>query len=144
MKGPVLAKNSLLVLMCLIPPVINAQNAAGPAPAAPTPATPLPWAYPLNPPAQPGAQSAAPDTAEHHLPGSSKAFTRKQVTDLFNPPDWYPEDHPSMPEIVAHGRAARVRACGYCHLPNGQGRTENASLAGLPAELHRAANGRLP
>jgi cytochrome c553 len=23
--------------------------------------------------------------------------------------------------------------CGYCHLPNGQGRPENASLAGLPA-----------
>jgi cytochrome c553 len=24
-------------------------------------------------------------------------------------------------------------ACGYCHLPNGQGRPENAGLAGLPA-----------
>jgi cytochrome c553 len=24
-------------------------------------------------------------------------------------------------------------ACGYCHLPNGQGRPENAALAGLPA-----------
>ena len=26
-----------------------------------------------------------------------------------------------------------MRACGYCHLPNGQGRPENASLVGLPA-----------
>ncbi|HEY2844563.1 MAG TPA: hypothetical protein VGJ09_12970, partial [Bryobacteraceae bacterium] len=67
------------------------------------------------------------------LPGSSKAFTRKQATDIFNPPDWFPEEHPSMPEIVGHGRRPDVRACGYCHLPNGQGRTENASLAGLPA-----------
>jgi cytochrome c553 len=25
-----------------------------------------------------------------------------------------------------------VRACGYCHLPNGQGRPENESVAGLP------------
>ncbi len=37
-----------------------------------------------------------------------------------------------MPEIVAHGRKPEVFACGYCHLPNGQGRPENASLAGLP------------
>jgi len=129
--GKVLAVNMALAAMCVIPVVIMAQNQSGSAPPTP-PATPLPWAYPLNPPAQPGAQPAAPDTAEHHLPGSSKAFTRKQATDIFNPPDWYPEDHPSMPEIVVHGRRPEVRACGYCHLPNGLGRTENANLAGLP------------
>jgi cytochrome c553 len=129
----VLTVNVALAAMCVVPVVIMAQNQAGSAPAAAAPATPLPWAYPLNPPAQPGAQPAAPDTGEHKLPASSKAFTRKQVTDLFNPPDWYPEDHPAMPEIVAHGRRPDVRACGYCHLPNGQGRTENASLAGLSA-----------
>jgi cytochrome c553 len=38
-----------------------------------------------------------------------------------------------MPDIVAHGRKPDVYACGYCHLPNGQGRPENSSLAGLPA-----------
>jgi cytochrome c553 len=38
-----------------------------------------------------------------------------------------------MPEIVSHGRKPDVYACGYCHLPNGQGRPENSSLAGLPA-----------
>lgn len=38
-----------------------------------------------------------------------------------------------MPAIVSHGRAPEVYACGYCHLPNGQGRPENASLTGLPA-----------
>ena len=38
-----------------------------------------------------------------------------------------------MPGIVAHGRKPDVYACGYCHLPNGLGRPENASLAGLPA-----------
>ena len=35
--------------------------------------------------------------------------------------------------MVAHGRKPNVFACGYCHLPNGQGRPENASLAGQPA-----------
>ncbi len=38
-----------------------------------------------------------------------------------------------MPEIVGHGRRPDIRACGYCHLPNGQGRPENSSIAGLPA-----------
>jgi cytochrome c553 len=38
-----------------------------------------------------------------------------------------------MPDIVAHGRKPAVSACGYCHLPDGQGRPENAALAGLPA-----------
>jgi hypothetical protein len=37
-----------------------------------------------------------------------------------------------MPDIVSRGKAPDVFACGYCHLPNGQGRPENASLAGLP------------
>jgi len=48
-------------------------------------------------------------------------------------PDWHPADHPAMPEIVSHGRKPDVFACGYCHLPNGLGRPENASLAGLSA-----------
>ena len=34
---------------------------------------------------------------------------------------------------MAHGKQPKVFACGYCHLPNGQGRPENASLAGQPA-----------
>jgi cytochrome c553 len=60
-------------------------------------------------------------------------FTTAQVGDFFNPPDWHPGGHPAMPKIVAHGRAPDVFACGYCHLPNGQGRPENSSLAGLSA-----------
>jgi cytochrome c553 len=39
-----------------------------------------------------------------------------------------------MPEVVAHGRAPDLYACGYCHTPGGQGRPENAPLAGLPSE----------
>jgi len=88
------------------------------------------WAYPISPPILPPTSD---DGVLHHVPGSSKALTLTQVTDWFNIPDWHPEGHPAMPEIIAQGRKPAVRGCGYCHLPNAQGRPENASLAGLPA-----------
>jgi cytochrome c553 len=89
------------------------------------------WAFAVNPPDDAGARSA--DHAPRRVPGSVAAFTLDQVQDRFNPPDWHPGNHKVMPDIVAHGRKPDVFACGYCHLPNGQGRPENAGLAGLPA-----------
>ena len=50
---------------------------------------------------------------------------------MFNPPDWFPQGHPSMPPVVAHGRKP-AWACGYCHLPNGEGGSATAALTGLP------------
>ena len=47
-------------------------------------------------------------------------------------PDWFPQDHPTMPDVVAKGRVPGVGACGHCHLPTGMGRPENQSVAGLP------------
>jgi len=38
-----------------------------------------------------------------------------------------------MPGVVGRGRKPDMFACGYCHYPNGQGRPENSSLAGLSA-----------
>ena len=77
----------------------------------------------------------APDpNAVLRVPSSSVTFMRSELRNLFNPPDWHPDNHPVMPTIVARGRAPDVRACGFCHLPNGQGPPENASLAGQPAE----------
>ncbi len=38
-----------------------------------------------------------------------------------------------MPEVISQGQKPAIFACGYCHLPDGAGRPENASLAGLPA-----------
>lgn len=106
-----------------------AQNpGAGAAQAPPPPATPLPWAYPLGP----GAPPLEPNKT-YQLPGSSQSFTGTQVRDAFNVADWQPGDHPPMPGIVKNGKQPDVRGCGYCHMPNGQGRPENAALAGLPA-----------
>jgi cytochrome c553 len=88
------------------------------------------WAFPVPTHAWP-----QPDPNQKvRVPGSKKVFTVAQVNDRFAPPDWRPKDHPPMPHIVAFGRKPHVFACGYCHLPNGHGRPENASLAGQPAE----------
>ena len=91
---------------------------------------PPPWAYPVL---APGVKPPPDDGLEKTVPGSKASFTRKQISDLFNAHDWFPEDHPPMPDVVAHGRGPEVRPCGMCHLPNGQGRPENAPLAGLSA-----------
>jgi cytochrome c553 len=91
------------------------------------------WAFAVDPPA--GTSNAAAgvvDAEPRHVPGSAAAFTPAQLSDLFSAPDWHPGKHPTMPEVVAHGHKPDVFACGYCHLPNGQGRPENSTLAGLP------------
>jgi cytochrome c553 len=68
-----------------------------------------------------------------HVPGSTQGYTAAYIADLYSVPDWFPDTHPAMPDVVAHGdKANNVMACGYCHLPNGQGRPENESVAGLP------------
>jgi cytochrome c553 len=95
------------------------------------PQTPLPWAYALI---TPGAEPQQDDGMPKHVPGSKQAFTLSEIKNLYGAPDWHPDDHPEMPTIVAQGRNPGVYACAYCHLPNGQGRPENTSLAGLPAE----------
>jgi cytochrome c553 len=101
----------------------------------PTPTVP-PWVFPLAPPAPRGATAPpAPETTQPvRLPNSAAAFTRAQLSNRFAAPDWYPTSHGPMPEVVARGRAPDLYACGYCHTPGGQGRPENAPLAGLPSE----------
>jgi cytochrome c553 len=97
---------------------------------------PLWWAYGTAPAAAPGTKAAAPLAPDNiklrTLPGSTLSFTVAQIRDGFGPADWFPGDHPPMPEIVAHGRRPDVRACSLCHYPNGKGRSENAPIAGYP------------
>ncbi|HEY4368852.1 MAG TPA: hypothetical protein VGN07_16575 [Steroidobacteraceae bacterium] len=90
------------------------------------------WMFPIVPAAS-GKPAAAVSTEPLHVPNSSVGLTQAQLENKFSAPDWRPHSHPAMPEIVAHGRAPEVFACGYCHSPSGQGRPENASLAQLPA-----------
>ncbi len=81
-----------------------------------------------------GAGRGTPDPTKHTLPGSRFSFTLSEIRNAFGPADWFPEDHPVMPEVVAQGRAPNARACGFCHMPNGKGRPENSPLAGFPKD----------
>ncbi len=87
------------------------------------------WAYPQskdqpNPPSQP---------EPIHIPGSRLAFTNAQLNDDKNPADWFPEEHPVPPPVVAHQREGGPTPCAECHLYNGHGFIAAADLAGLSA-----------
>src|SRR5665213_1715138 len=104
------------------PRVLSALVAIGLALSACGPAKPpagasLAWAYPKAPKeslpeAPPGPQ---------HVPGSKLTFTKAQVDDDQNPVDWFPEEHPAPPAIVAHARPGGPTPCAECHMFNGQG-----------------------
>jgi cytochrome c553 len=106
----------------------------------PSPGAPAAAAAPAAPAAPAGqgtaaAPAAAPDPTLHRLPGTDRTFTRAQLTSVAGPADWYPGDHPAMPDVVAKGRmGTALTACSLCHYPNGKGRPENAGVSGLPYE----------
>jgi cytochrome c553 len=89
-------------------------------------AAPL-WAFPGG--GEPNPLTLA--TRQEHLPGSQQSFTAAQLVNRSAAVDWFPGAHPPMPSSVRGGRGL-VSACGFCHLPEGVGRPENAALAGMP------------
>ena len=98
----------------------------------PAPVKAFEWAYPVQPPGLPRPDPNASFTAQGADPHLK--LTMRQIADGFGPPDWYPNEHPPLPAIVAHGQAPHVIACTLCHLPNGNGHPESASISGLPAK----------
>ena len=117
---------------------------AGTATAVQAAEVPPPWAYGFTAPVPLGTSQAEPNPQQvldnvtlHTLPGSKFSFTRAQIANRYGPADWFPEDHPAMPEIVAKGKISaqpQVYACSLCHYPNGKGRPENANITGLTYE----------
>jgi cytochrome c553 len=88
------------------------------------------WAFTPNP----AHSSVRPKDDETllHVSGSTKAYTRTQINDGANPPDWFPDAHPPLPTSVAHG-GTTYSACAECHLANGNGKPDTAALNALPA-----------
>ena len=99
---------------------------------------PVPLYSTTTPP--PVAEPPAPKLDNTNLlsiAGSKFRFTAAHISSRHAPADWFPGDHPAMPELVAKGREdpkQAVWACAFCHMPNGKGRPENADLAGLSYE----------
>jgi cytochrome c553 len=132
---------------------------AGPAPSLQTPPDLPFWAYgwmspdqtvPTVPKPQP-VRLPADDNVLLRIPGSNLAlkpslFRRARGDEgVKEVPDWAPETHDPMPDIVRFGRSVRnsrgelmegedggIRGCGVCHSATGIGRPENAGPAGLP------------
>jgi cytochrome c553 len=93
------------------------------------------WLFPRPAAALPGTPARAPYDSVTPLavPRGRRTFVDSRLHDLFFAPDWDSTSHAPMPAVVSHGRRPAVYACGYCHMPDGAGRPENAALAGLPA-----------
>jgi len=89
------------------------------------------WLFPIPPP----ASASAPDGSRVlHVPASDRGYTQAQLKDFYAVADWHDQFKPPVPDIVTHGRRPDVYACSYCHLPDGAGRPENATVAGLSAD----------
>src|SRR6202165_4754988 len=65
--------------------------------------------------------------------GSRREYDAPKIARNANPPDWFPEEHEPAPRSVQGGPGINM-ACGSCHLMSGQGHSESADLAGMPAE----------
>lgn len=87
------------------------------------------WAFPFRDQVAQTLRSEEPGLLK--VPGSTKAYTQKQIDDPFNPPDWFPDEHPAMPPVVARGNGKDVRACANCHLTSGMGHPESAIVTGF-------------
>jgi cytochrome c553 len=119
--APMVRMLVVLALLAAGAPRLFAQVSTEPLPA---------WLFPIDPP--PLSDEGIDPREVKELAQSHETFTQAQLTDLFYAPDWYPGTHGAMPKIVGRGRPPDVYACGFCHSPRGQGRPENAPLAGLP------------
>jgi cytochrome c553 len=108
------------------------------------------WAYGFLEPPAPGDKAtpqappsrnlrpnedATEQTRPRQVPDSTASYSLVDIRDGGNVIDWFPQDHPAMPDIIRLGPAKMTvgrRGCGFCHLPNGLGRPENAPTAALP------------
>ena len=87
------------------------------------------WAFPFGEQVAQSLRKEEPGPLK--IPESAKTYTQAQIDDGFNPPDWFPDEHPPMPQVVARGGGKDVRACANCHLTTGMGHPESAIVTGF-------------
>ena len=120
----------ILLLACALAPLLFGREAAAQAPLA-VPAGLPDWTFNIpDPKVQPTAVRVEGIVK---APGSAKEYEAAKIAGNATPPDWFPDEHPAAPPAVKGGPGITL-ACGSCHLMSGQGHSESADLAGMPAE----------
>ncbi len=89
------------------------------------------WLYPQ--PAGPREPSMA-DDAPVTVPGSTVTLRGRDLRTAERAVDWFPDPAAPVPAFIRESGKPGDYACGFCHLPHGDGRPENAALAGLNAD----------
>ena len=85
------------------------------------------------------AAARAPDTAPKHVPGTRKTMTMAHIRDYWDVGDWFPDEHPPMPD---RRRSRTPAACARLRdVPHArwQGTSRERAGGGPSAALHRAA-----
>ena len=109
--------------------VVSQQPPAATPTALPSPVPREPsWAFQVQGGSLP-AETATPKS----VPGSTRQYTPAQIDDLRNPPDWFPDQHPPPAARVVKGEG-NLMACGACHLMNGEGHPESATVSGFTVD----------
>jgi len=117
------------VLVCALAPLLIVRELTAQA-ALTVPAGLPDWAFNIPDKIQPTAVRVEGIVK---APGSAKEYEAAKIAGNANPPDWFPDEHPAAPPSVKGGPGITL-ACGSCHLMSGQGHSESADLAGMPAE----------
>ena len=89
------------------------------------------WLYP-----RPAAPAGPPMTGDAAVtvPGSAVVLRQRDLRTPERAVDWFPDPADPVPAFIRESGKPGDYACGFCHLPRGNGRPENASLAGLSAD----------
>jgi len=117
------------VLVCALAPLLIVRQLTAQV-ALTVPAGLPDWAFNIPDKIQP---TAVRPEGIVRAPGSAKEYDAAAIAGNASPPDWFPDEHPAAPPSVKGGPGITL-ACGSCHLMSGQGHSESADLAGMPAE----------
>jgi cytochrome c553 len=123
-----------LVLVVGFIALLSSVGASQQPPAATPTALPSPvprepsWAFQVQ-----AGSLPAEDATPKSVPGSTRQYTPAQIDDLRNPPDWFPDAHPPAAARVVKGEG-NLMACGACHLMNGEGHPESATVSGFTVD----------
>src|SRR5690349_10922878 len=90
------------------------------------------WAFPVKN----GDLTPEPEGPKQ-IPGSTKSYTTKEIDDLSNAVDWFPNDHPPAPSIVMKGHGDARGTQRRIHQASDGGLQERRAQRAEPHEQDR-------